>query len=47
MALGSEVNDNSSKTTSQKVKKIPAAGTVNDKSGDENVTKGKFIWSCL
>ncbi|KAG6443796.1 hypothetical protein O3G_MSEX003024 [Manduca sexta] len=39
MALGSEVNDSSSKNTSQKVKKCPANITVNDKSGGDNVTK--------
>lgn len=42
MALGSEVNDNSSKNATQKVKKCPASNNGNDKSGNENVSKGKF-----
>ncbi|XP_053609016.1 clustered mitochondria protein homolog isoform X2 [Plodia interpunctella] len=41
MALGSEVNDNSSKNTTQKVKKCPVSSNGSDKSGNENVTKEK------
>ncbi|KAJ8722095.1 hypothetical protein PYW08_004497 [Mythimna loreyi] len=36
MALGSEVNDNSTKNAPQKVKKCPAHNTVSDKSGSGN-----------
>lgn len=42
MALGSEVNENSSKNASQKVKKCPA-NNVNDKCASDNVNKGKFL----
>ncbi|KAM3965120.1 LOW QUALITY PROTEIN: clustered mitochondria protein homolog [Aphomia sociella] len=39
MALGSEVNDSSSKNSSQKVKKCPANSNGNEKSNSENVGK--------
>ncbi|XP_048478328.1 clustered mitochondria protein homolog isoform X3 [Plutella xylostella] len=39
MALGSEVNDNSSKSTNHKVKKCQAELNVNDKSYKDNATK--------
>lgn len=42
MALGSEVNDNSSKNASQKVKKCPASSKVTVSSGNDNVNKGKL-----
>ncbi|RVE51305.1 hypothetical protein evm_004109 [Chilo suppressalis] len=37
MALGSEVNDKATKSTSQKVKKCPASSNGNDKIGYDNV----------
>lgn len=46
MALGSEVNDSSSKNAPQKVKKCPASTNGNDKTSSEIVSKGKFLWSC-
>lgn len=47
MALGSEVNDSSSKNAPQKVKKCPAGSNGNDKTANENVSKGEFLWSCF
>lgn len=41
MALGSEVNDNSSKNTNQKVKKCLADVNVNDKTCTDKANKGK------
>lgn len=41
MALGSEVNDNSSKVTSHKVKKCPSNVTVKDKSVSNHVNIGE------
>ncbi|XP_049873829.1 clustered mitochondria protein homolog [Pectinophora gossypiella] len=41
MALGSEVNDNSPKNASQKVKKCPATSNVNVNSGSDNVNKAE------
>lgn len=42
MALGSEVNDNNAtKQSTQKVKKCPVTSNISEKSGGENVNKGK------
>lgn len=42
MALGSEVNDNNAtKQSTQKVKKCPVTSNLSEKSGGENVSKGK------
>lgn len=42
MALGSEVNDdNAPKQSSQKVKKCPVTNNLSEKSGGDNVNKGK------
>lgn len=42
MALGSEVNDNSAKNASQKVKKCPSNTNLKVTSGSDIVNKGKF-----
>lgn len=43
MALDSEVNDNSSKNSNQKVKKCVSDVTVNDKTCKDNANKGKYL----